>query len=191
MLCSISKSSRLNVIPFLQMCVCLLSVCRNILRVHLLFPIGMEPVDESLLKEPPRDPNEGILNKDFLTKLVYYGLLIAVATMTSFYIGMETSTQTAVTMAFATLTLARLFHGFNCRGKASIFKLGLTSNKWTILAFFTGVVLLGIVLLVPVMERLFEAVALTSGQLGMVVLMAFAPTLIIQIVKVILDARRK
>ena len=153
--------------------------------------IGMEPVDESLLKEPPRDPNEGILNKDFLTKLVYYGLLIAVATMTSFYIGMETSTQTAVTMAFATLTLARLFHGFNCRGKASIFKLGLTSNKWTILAFFTGVVLLGIVLLVPVMERLFEAVALTSGQLGMVVLMAFAPTLIIQIVKVILDARRK
>ena len=150
-----------------------------------------KPVDESLLKEPPRDPNEGILNKDFLTKLVYYGLLIAVATMTSFYIGMETSTQTAVTMAFATLTLARLFHGFNCRGKASIFKLGLTSNKWTILAFFTGVVLLGIVLLVPVMERLFEAVALTSGQLGMVVLMAFAPTLIIQIVKVILDARRK
>ena len=43
--------------------------------------IGMEPVDESLLKEPPRDPNEGILTKDFLLKLGYYGLLIGIATM--------------------------------------------------------------------------------------------------------------
>ena len=153
--------------------------------------IGMEPVDESLLKEPPRDPNEGILTKDFLLKLGYYGLLIGIATMSAFYFGLSTSTQTAVTMAFATLTLARLFHGFNCRGKASIFKLGLTSNKWTIAAFFAGVVLLAIVLLVPVMERLFETVALTGVQLGMIVLFAFAPTLIIQIVKVILDARRK
>ena len=41
------------------------------------------------------------------------------------------------------------------------------------------------------MERLFETVALTGVQLGMIVLFAFAPTLIIQIVKVILDARRK
>ncbi len=153
--------------------------------------IGMEPVDESLLKEPPRDPNEGILTKDFLLKLGYYGLLIAVATMSAFYFGMETSTQTAVTMAFATLTLARLFHGFNCRGKASIFKLGLTTNKWTIAAFFGGIVLLAIVLLVPFMERLFETVALTGIQLGMIVVFAFAPTLIIQIVKVIVDAVKK
>ena len=167
--------------------------------VHLLFinlltdslpalAIGMEPVDESLLNEPPRDPNEGILNKEFMLKLGYYGLLIAIATLTAFHTGMKTDTATAMTMAFATLTLARLFHGFNCRGKESIFKIGLTTNKWTIAAFFAGVVLLAIVLFVPVMERLFEVAALTTAQIGLVCLLAVAPTIVIQLVKVIIGA---
>ena len=170
--------------------------------VHLLFinlltdslpalAIGMEPVDESLLNEPPRDPNEGILNKEFMLKLGYYGLLIAIATLTAFHTGMKTDTATAMTMAFATLTLARLFHGFNCRGKESIFKIGLTTNKWTIAAFFAGVVLLAIVLFVPVMERLFEVAALTTAQIGLVCLLAVAPTIVIQLVKVIIGAVKK
>ena len=170
--------------------------------VHLLFinlltdslpalAIGMEPVDESLLNEPPRDPNEGILNKEFMLKLGYYGLLIAIATLTAFHTGMKTDTATAMTMAFATLTLARLFHGFNCRGKESIFKIGLTTNKWTIAAFFAGVVLLAIVLFVPVMERLFEVAALTTVQIGLVCLLAVAPTIVIQLVKVIIGAVKK
>ena len=40
------------------------------------------------------------------------GALIAVVTLISFYIGLQTSPAVASTMAFATLTLARLFHGF-------------------------------------------------------------------------------
>ena len=102
--------------------------------VHLLFinlltdslpaiAIGMEPADDKLLEEKPRDPSVGILTKDFLIKMLCEGALIAVATMTAFHLGLGTSAEMASTMAFATLTLARLFHGFNCRGKESIFKL--------------------------------------------------------------------
>ena len=45
----------------------------------------------------------------------------------------------ASTMAFSTLTLARLFHGFNCRGKQFIFKMGFTTNPYSIYAFAAGV----------------------------------------------------
>ena len=146
--------------------------------------IGMEPVDDSLLNQPPRDPKQGILTRSFLLRLAGYGALIAVATMTAFYVGMQTGTQTAVTMAFATLTLARLFHGFNCRGRESVFKLGLTTNKWTIGAFGLGVALLAAVLFLPFMSKMFMVVPLSLAQTGMIVLLAFLPTVLIQIFKI-------
>ncbi|MEG2989683.1 MAG: cation-translocating P-type ATPase C-terminal domain-containing protein, partial [Oscillospiraceae bacterium] len=92
----------------------------------------------------------------------------------------------AMTMAFATLTLARLFHGFNCRGTASIFKLGFKSNKYSVGAFFLGVLLLAAVLFVPGLKHLFMvADAFTLTHAGMVALLAFAPTVVIQIKKLI------
>ncbi|MDO5146555.1 MAG: cation-translocating P-type ATPase [Eubacteriales bacterium] len=162
--------------------------------VHLLFinlltdslpalAIGMEPVDESVLNDPPRNPKEGIMTKSFLLTLGLYGLLIGAATLSSFYKGMAQSTATAVTMAFATLTLARLFHGFNCRGKAPIWKMGLWSNQWTVGAFLLGTALLALVLFVPVMKRLFLVSSLGAGQVGFVCLMAVLPTVVIQALK--------
>ena len=92
---------------------------------------------------------------------------------------------TASTMAFATLCLARLFHGFNCRGKGSIFKLGVFSNKYVWYAFGIGLVLLNAVLFVPGLQVLFEVENLMVSQYVQIYVLAFIPTLIIQIFKVI------
>ena len=163
--------------------------------VHLLFinlltdslpaiAIGMEPADEKLLEEKPRDPSVGILTKDFMIAMLCEGALIAIATLTAFHFGLGTSAEMASTMAFATLTLARLFHGFNCRGKQSIFKLGLSLNKYSLLAFLAGVCLLAVVLFVPFLSGVFSVVALTGTNVLQIVILAFLPTVIIQIVKV-------
>ena len=88
-------------------------------------------------------------------------------------------------MAFATLTLARLFHGFNCRADASIFKLGLRSNIYSILAFVAGLVLLNAVLFIPAFHGLFLVADLTLIDIGWIYLLAFIPTVLIQIYKVI------
>lgn len=171
--------------------------------VHLLFinlltdslpalAIGMEPAEKDLLSEKPRDPKTGILTKDFMIALLLQGGLIAVCTMTAFHIGLSTGNDAvASTMAFATLTLARLFHGFNCRSSHSIFRIGLKSNLYSIGAFFAGVILLAIVLTVPFMERLFSVAPLTGVQLGLIALLALIPTVIIQAVKIIHDLMRK
>lgn len=164
--------------------------------VHLLFinlltdslpalAIGMEPTDRTLLKNPPRDPKQGILTKAFSLRLVFYGMLIAIATMTGYYMGLETDAKTASTMAFATLTLARLFHGFTCRSERPILKIGLRSNSWSIAAFAAGVLLLMVVLTVPGLQSLFAVVPLKLSQLGMIWILAFLPTLLIQILKML------
>ena len=164
--------------------------------VHLLFinlltdslpaiAIGMEKSEKDLLSEQPRDPKQGILTKDLMTALFVQGGLIAVCTMIAFYIGLSTDSATASSMAFATLTLARLFHGFNCRSRHSIFKIGLASNIYSVGAFFGGVLLLALVIFVPVMRTLFSVSPLSGYQIGMIGLLAFIPTVIIQIYKAV------
>ena len=167
--------------------------------VHLLFinlltdslpaiSIGMEKSNRDLLKDKPRGKNESILNKDFLLGIGFEGLLIAIFTMVAFYIGNPKETPlTASTMAFATLCLARLFHGFNCRGKGSIFKLGVFSNKYVWYAFGVGLVLLNAVLFVPFLQNLFEVENLAFNQYVSIYVLAFIPTLIIQLKKLIFE----
>ena len=162
--------------------------------VHLLFinlltdslpalAIGMEPTDESLMKNKPRDPKEGILNKDFIKKLAGFGILIAVVTQVAYYLGLQVDPMTASTMAFATLTLARLFHGFNCRSHKSIFRVGFKSNMWSIGAFFLGVILLAAVLFIPILHGLFVIAPLSVVQIGSIVGLAFVPTLVVQMIR--------
>ena len=168
--------------------------------VHLLFinlltdslpaiAIGMEPSEESLLLEKPRDPSVGILTKDFVIKMLGQGFLIAVASMTAYHMGLKENTALATTMAFSVLTLARLFHGFNCRGKESIFSLGFTTNPYSIYAFLGGTILLLSVLFIPALHGLFHVVTLSVKMMGVLFLLAFLPTLIIQIIKTISDVK--
>ena len=170
--------------------------------VHLLFinlltdslpaiAIGVEPATGDLLDQKPRDPKEPILTGTLLRRIFGYGLLIACASMASYWIGLSAGgAGLAMTLAFATLTLARLFHGFNCRGEKPIWRLGLRTNKASIAAFAAGVVLLAAVLLIPALAGLFEVSAFTAAQLGLTVLFAFLPTVAIQLWKGLRAARR-
>ena len=171
--------------------------------VHLLFinlltdslpaiAIGMEKPRKDLLKEKPRDSKESILTKDFITAIGVEGLIIAIFTLIAFHIGLASGNNAvASTMAFSTLCLGRLFHGFNCRSKASIFKLGLTSNKYSVYAFLGGTILLNLVLFVKPLQKLFEVAPLTLTQVGLIYLLAFLPTVIIQGYKVFRQAFSK
>ena len=165
--------------------------------VHLLFinlltdslpaiAIGMEQPEAGLLEQGPRDPQEGILTKSFLSSLVLQGGLIAACTMMAYRTGLWTGgAAVASTMAFTTLTLARLFHGFNCRSEHSIIALGVGSNLYTVMAFEAGVLLLLAVLFVPRLQILFAVSDLSLRQLLSIVIFALIPTAIIQAWKTI------
>ncbi len=163
--------------------------------VHLLFinlltdslpaiAIGMEPASSDLLNRKPRDPKEPLLSGDLVKRIGLQGLLIAVPVMTAFYLGCQSGTAEAMTMAFATLTLSRLFHGFNCREDRSILRMGLSGNPASLAAFGVGVLLLLAVLLIPALHGLFLVADLTLAQLGMILGLAVLPTLCIQITRI-------
>lgn len=167
--------------------------------VHLLFinlltdslpaiAIGMEKSKKDVLNDKPRDANESILTKDFIADIFVQGLLIGIFTMVSYHIGLATGNHgIAMTMAFSTLCLSRLFHGFNCRGKKSIFSLGIFTNKFSWIAFLSGITLVNVVLLIPALQGLFEITPLTTNEILLIHLNAFIPTIIIQAFKVLRD----
>lgn len=187
------------------------------LPVHLLFinlvtdslpalAIGMEPPEEDLLRQPPRKGKEGILNVNFVKDLLVQGVLIAVCTMAAYRMGylggasgsgvfnrggnfMRNPETVATTMAFTTLTLARLFHGFNCRSAHSILRIGLRSNPYSIMAFEAGVLLLAAVLFIPGLQTLFVAADLKLVEICAVFACALFPTLIIQAQKLLREGR--
>lgn len=157
--------------------------------VHLLFinlltdslpaiAIGLEPHNKKLMDEKPRNVDESLLNRKFVSQVGMEGVIIAAVTIIAFQIGLATGdTMVASTMAFATLCLSRLFHGFNCRSEESVFKIGLFSNLTVWIAFLIGFILLNIVLIVG----LFEVAILSRTQLLMVYGLAIVPLIIIQV----------
>ena len=117
------------------------------LPVHLLFinlitdslpaiAIGMEKGNEEILKQKPRNINKSLLNKETILQVGFEGLIISIFTMLSYFMGLRNNELTASSMAFGTLCLARLLHGFNCRSDLPLIKLPL--NYYSLLAIFNG-----------------------------------------------------
>ncbi|QPA57186.1 cation-translocating P-type ATPase [Lysinibacillus sphaericus] len=160
--------------------------------VHLLFinlltdslpaiAIGLEPNNKKTMKDKPRNVHTPLLNKSFTTQVVLEGILIAISTIIAFQIGLSTGdTLTASTMAFTTLCLSRLVHGFNSRAKQSIFTIGVFSNKYAWIAFLIGVLSLHIVLFMPMLTTVFEVAPLTMAQLGFIYSLSVLPFLVNQ-----------
>lgn len=165
--------------------------------VHLLFinlvtdslpaiAIGLEPHNENIMKEKPRNINVPILNKSFAIEVIMEGLLIAIVTMAAFHIGLYTGgAEVASTMAFATLCLSRLLHGFNCRSKESIFKIGLFTNKTIWIAAIIGYLLLLLVLTFRPLSGIFEVSALNSMEFSYIYGLSVIPLIIVQIYKLL------
>ena len=166
--------------------------------VHLLFinlltdslpaiALGLEPHNDAVMLEKPRPRSEGILTKEFLTSVGLEGVAIAIATIIAFYLGLNNGgAAVGSTMAFATLCLSRLFHGFNCKAaRPVIFSSRLWNNKTLLGAFAVGALLLFAVLLIPGLESLFQVMPLTGALLGAIVGLAFCSMLVIQLLKAI------
>lgn len=151
--------------------------------------IGVEPGAPDILDRKPRDPKVGILDKNLVTRVTLQGVIISVGVIAAFMIGRQTSTAVACTMAFSTLTFARLLHGFNCRSQHSIFKIGFKNNWYSLAAFAVGTLLLALILFVPGLHSLFAVTPLTNTQLLWIIGLALMSTIIIQIVKVVQENR--
>ncbi len=167
--------------------------------VHLLFinlltdslpalALCMEPATKDVMREKPRDSKESILNKETAVYILVHSIMISACVMVAFMLGNKVSPLMASTMAFATLCLARLFEGFDSRGKYSLFKLKIRSNLFSLGAFFIGALLLAMVLLISPLHGFMDIdSSITYVNILWVLGLAFIPFAITQAARFIME----
>ena len=165
--------------------------------VHLLFinlltdslpaiALGVEPHSAAVMNEKPRPKNQSILTKRVMTNIGIEGLVIGVMTMIAFYVGLMRNSEVASTMAFATLCISRLVHGFNCKSDRPVwFTKKMWNNKSMIGAFLIGFVLLNAVILVPPLQGIFSVAPLTWIELLAVYGLSIGTFVVVQLLKLI------
>lgn len=173
--------------------------------IHLLFinlltdslpaiALGLEPHTDSVMKRKPRPANESLMTKPFLFGVCYSGVIIAAATIAAYIIGYRTAgAPLGMTMAFATLCMSRLFHGFSAKAdEPVIFTKRMFNNKFGIGAFAAGMLLVNAVLLIPSLHELFSVSdALHGAQIGIIYALSFGSMCVVQIAKAIIQAVKK
>ncbi|MCO4475634.1 cation transporter/ATPase [Streptococcus infantarius subsp. infantarius] len=170
------------VVPFLAIQLLFINLVTDSLPA---ISIGMEEGTEAVLDDAPRDPNESILTAKTFKEVISGAILIAIAVMVAYLIGVNTGKGYATTFAFLVLCLGRLFHGFSCRSDLPLSKIGIFSNNNTVYAFLVGLALVALIVFVPAIGGMFGVVSLSLSQILTILGLAFAPTLVVQAIKMI------
>ena len=144
--------------------------------------LGVEPVEEGVMDQPPRDPSAGLFSRGFSLRLAWQGLMVGGLTLGAYLLGLfhlgapGMEGAAANTMAFATLTLSQLFHAFNVRSEdQSLLAQGALSNPAMNKAFLAGMVMQLSVLLLPPLQGVFSVCPMDLTQWVTVLALAMAP----------------
>lgn len=183
----------------------LLGWAEPLLPIHILWvnlvtdslpalALGMEPAEEGVMKQPPRDPNEGIFSKGTGIRILLQGILIGILTLIAYVYGVNYGKKQGLnfeeyeligrTMAFFTLSLSQLVHAFNNRYEwKSVIANGIFKNKYLNIAVLISLLIQIMVLSTSFLRRVFKVTLLNSEQIVVVLLCSIAPLIVVEIVK--------
>ena len=146
--------------------------------------LGLEMAEPNIMKEKPRDINEGILAGGTWQAVITRGMIIGVFVIIAQYVGNLTSPMLGAAMAFSTVTLARIFQTLPARSNYEpVFKIGIFKNKYVIGAIIVCLCLYSIVLIPGVREVFDIPSSFGLIQLGICLCFAIISALIMDISK--------
>ncbi len=178
--------------------------------------LAMEKGDPDIMDQQPSAKNEPIINKSMQLGLIVQTFAQTGAVLIAFALGLiwhleagaiipsgmnpityliqhdwrGVDVQTAETMAFATLSLCELFRAYTVRSeKASIFRLGIFSNRYMQYAVGLSIALLVLVVSVPFLQPIFNTHFMSGREWVVVVGLALIPAVSEEITKFILRRR--
>lgn len=170
--------------------------------VHLLwinlvtdcFPalaLGVEKPEADIMKRSPRKTTDGVFAGGLGIDMIYQGVILAGLTLAAYFIGhyMESglweiaTSPDGTTMAFMTLSLAEIFHGFNMRSqRGSLFSIK-NINPTLTLAAVASLVCTTLVIYVPFLSEAFEFEHISLAEYGVALVLAFMIIPIVETVK--------
>lgn len=163
--------------------------------------LGMDPKDSNIMKESPRDPNEGIFARGGLKTTLVYGAILTISVLLAYFsCGALNLAQNDVqfslgaikdlfannpevlseaqTMAFTTLAFSELFHMAGMSNvNRSIFHVFKNKNKMMLIAFIAGIVLQLIVIEVPGVSQVFSTHNLSGIEWLVTAVLSLVPLL--------------
>jgi Ca2+-transporting ATPase len=162
--------------------------------------LAMEKGDPDIMEEKPRSKTEPIVNRSMAWGLGIQTIAQTAAVLTAFALGLiwhleagahvignpvtyliqhdwrGIDVQTAETMAFVTLSLCELFRAYTVRSeRASIFKIGVFSNRYMQYAVGLSILLLILVCAVPFLQPIFNTHFLTAREWLIVIGLSLIP----------------
>ena len=154
--------------------------------------LALEPSAPDMMKRPPRDPSEKLLNPEFVGLIAWQGLLLAAATLVAFRVGLDrhgsggAGLLRAETMAFMTLALAQVAHAFNARSqRRTAFTSRLFTNGWLWAAVLACVLLQAAAVSVPLLQRVLRTLPPSPSDWAVIVACSLAPVAVVEIVKLV------
>lgn len=150
--------------------------------------LGVEKGDSEIMKAPPRDPNESIMDKNMIRAIVLQSGAIAIASLLAYRWGLKTYGIDKLiivrTIVFATLISAELLRAYSSRSrKHSIFEIGVFSNKTLNYAVLFSFFLLIMVIYIPFFQTIFHTYPLGIKDWQIILLYAFFPLVVGEINK--------
>ena len=167
-----------------------------ILAVHILFinlvtdtlpalALGVDPENPDDMKKKPVK-KDSLFEKGLVTRVIFYGGLIAVISMIAYLIGSRNSYKDGITMAFLVLCLSQIVHALNQHSATlSVFSKKHPKNKYLYFAMFASFLILMFVVLVPPVANFFSLVDLSFNEWVIVGLLSITPLVILEIFKLI------
>jgi P-type Ca2+ transporter type 2C len=126
--------------------------------------LAVDPPEEGLMQRPPRNARSGIFTRPVVLLMLVGGVWSAIVNLGLFVWALSSgrSVQEAMTMTFVSLVLIQFFKAYNFRSdRLSVFHRPF-ANKWLNLAIVWELVMLGLILYVPLLERTFGTFPLTA-----------------------------
>jgi Ca2+-transporting ATPase len=176
--------------PIIALQILWLNLVVNVLPAMSL---AWEPAEADIMKRNPRNPEQAIVTKSFIFKVLRNGGLIGLGSLIVFMVGLEFgySEEVARTMAFSTMAFGQILHIFNVREKDS-FGLDKTvfKNPNLIGALVISVCLQMIAVYLPFLNRVMETTPLDLSKWIIVIIGSVLPTLFIQLSRLFIQRRR-
>jgi P-type Ca2+ transporter type 2C len=155
--------------------------------------LAWEPGESDIMKRSPRDPKETIVNKSFLSRILFDGALIGIGSLVVFWYGLSNYDEiTARTMSFSAMAFGQLLHVLNAREKKEVgIKKDILKNPFLIISLIISGLIQLVAIYVPFMNIVMGTVPLDTYKWGIITLGAFVPTLIIQLNKARVNRKHK
>ncbi len=170
--------------------------------------LAVEKGDPDIMQQKPRAKSEPIINRSMMLGLSVQTVAQTGAVLTAFILGLiwhleagasvvgnpltyvlqhdwqGIDVQSAETMAFVTLSLCELFRAYTVRSeRASIFKIGVFSNRYMQYAVGLSLVLLLLVCAIPFLQPIFNTHFLTLREWEVVLGLGILPAVAEEITK--------